>query len=400
VRFPFEYAQTEITAMIAAAFFTASIAFVCYVLAGYPLLLAIVAKAFPRHIQKHEWFPRVSVVVPVRNGSAWVEPKIRSLLASDYPANLLDVLIVSDGSTDGTDELVSRYPDARVALLALPPGGKAIAVTRGLAQVQGEIVVLTDVRQEFDPAAIKKLVACFAEASVGVATGELVIREGNTLEEQQTGLYWRYEKWIRRNLNRVDAMLGATGSIYAIRRELARAIPPGTLLDDVFLPFTIAFQGYRIYFECDAKAFDLPTGLETEFWRKVRTQAGVYQIIGRFPRLLWPGNRRFVHFMSHKVGRLLLPFALLIAFFSSLALPWPYKWLAIAAQALFYGMALLDRLLRNRTPLKRITAVVRAFVVLVAAAGCAVVVFFLPATTLWRETRVEQARSPEASALR
>lgn len=386
--------------MIAAVSFTASIAFIAYVLAGYPLLLAIVARAFPRPIHKHEWFPRVSVIVPVRNGAAWVERKIRSLLASDYPANLLDVLIVSDGSTDGTEELVTHYPGSRVALLALPPGGKATAVNRGLAQAKGEIIVLTDVRQEFDAAAIKNLVACFADPNVGVVTGELIIREGNTLEEQQTGLYWRYEKWIRRNLNRVDAMLGATGSIYAIRRELARPIPPGTLLDDVFLPFAIAFQGYKIYFESDAKAFDLPTGLEAEFWRKVRTQAGVYQIIGRFPGLLWPCNRRFVHFLSHKVGRLLLPFALFVALLSSVALPSPYRSFAIAGQTIFYGMALMDPFLRNDTVLKRITAVVRTFVILVAAAGCAVVVFFLPATKLWRETRVEQARSPEAPALR
>src|SRR5581483_5515782 len=168
-----------------------------------------------------------------------------------------------------------------VRLLALPSGGKAAAVTRGFENASGEIIVLTDVRQTFDSEALASLVACFADASVGVVTGELVIREGRSLGEYNTGLYWRYEKWIRRNLNRVDAMLGATGSIYAIRRELAAPIPCEILLDDVYLPFKAAFQGFRIYFEDEAKAYDSPTSLRSEFWRKVRTQAGVYQILFR-----------------------------------------------------------------------------------------------------------------------
>jgi len=385
--------------LIASALFAASVGFVLYVLAGYPLLLGQYAKRFPKPIQKRPLYPTVTVIVPVRNGERWVKAKIRSLLASDYPADLLNVLIVSDGSTDRTEELVESYPDARLALLALPHGGKAIAVNCGLAQATGEIVLLTDVRQEFDAPAIARLVACFADPTVGVVTGELVIREGTSIEEFQTGLYWRYEKWIRRNLNRIDAMLGATGSIYAIRRELAAPLPPGTLLDDVHLPFAIAFKGYRIYFEDRAKAFDLPTSLHSEFWRKVRTQAGVYQILFRFPGLLWPGNRRFLHFASHKFGRLLLPLALLVAVVSSLDMPVPYKWLAISAQAGFYLLAALDPLLTEGIRLKRLTAVIRAFVVLVAAAACAVVVFFLPANRVWKETRVERARSSEASVL-
>ncbi len=388
--------------MIPAILFIASAAFTVYVVFGYPVLLSLYARLFPKPILKRPGYPRVSIIVPVRNGAGWVEAKIRSLLTSEYPPELLDVLIVSDGSTDGTDELAANYPDSRVALLSLPPGGKAIAINEGLARAKGEIAVLTDVRQEFDPQAIQKLIACFADPSVGVVTGELMICEGNSFEEQQTGLYWRYEKWIRKNLNRIDAMLGATGSICAIRRQLAVPIPPGILLDDVYLPFAIAFQNFRIYFEDEAKAFDLPTSLQSEFWRKVRTQAGVYQIMLHFPGLFWPGNRRFFHFLSHKVGRLLLPFALLLILISSFALRAPYNRIAIGVQAVFYGLALTDRWISERAGIKRVTALIRAFVVLVAAAGCAVVVFFLPAEKLkklWKETRVERPRKPEAPVL-
>jgi cellulose synthase/poly-beta-1,6-N-acetylglucosamine synthase-like glycosyltransferase len=210
--------------------------------------------------------------------------------------------------------------------------------------------------------------------------------------EFNTGLYWRYEKWIRRNLNRIDAMLGATGSIYAIRRELALPMPANTLLDDVHLPFSAVFRGARIYFECEAKAYDLPTSLHSEFWRKVRTQAGVYQILFSFPGLLWPGNRRFVHFVSHKLGRLLLPFAMIATVIASFGLPEPWRRLALLGQALFYGIALLDPAVPETYPVKRFTAIVRAFIVLVAAALCAIAVLFLPARRLWKETQVGVAR--------
>jgi cellulose synthase/poly-beta-1,6-N-acetylglucosamine synthase-like glycosyltransferase len=235
-------------------------------------------------------------------------------------------------------------------------------------------------------------VACFADPSVGVVTGELVIREGTTQEEFNTGLYWKYEKWIRKNLNRVDAMLGATGSIYAIRREALAPIPADVLLDDVYLPFIAVFRGFRIYFEEQAKAYDLPTSLQSEFRRKVRTQAGVYQIIRYFPSVLWPGNRRFVHFLSHKFGRLLLPFAMIVLFVSSFGLPQPWKTVAVSGQIIFYLIAVADPVIPEGTRVKRLSAVIRAFTVLVAAALCALCVFVVPAQQLWKETSVTTAR--------
>ncbi len=372
--------------------FLIAVAFVVYVLAGYPLLLSIWARLFPRSIIKQFAPARISILIPVRNGRQWIRPKLQSLLASDYPHELIDILIISDGSTDGTNEAVESFGDPRVRLLALPPGGKATAVTHGLEVVNSEIVVLTDVRQLFDSQALRKLIACFADPAVGVVTGELIIRSGLSSEEHNTGLYWRYEKWIRRNLNRIDAMLGATGSIYAIRRSLAAAIPREILLDDVYLPFKASFAGYRIYFEDEAKAYDLPTSLQTEFWRKVRTQAGIYQIVRYFPALLWPVQRRFIHWCSHKMGRLLLPFAMLAAAVSSFWLPNPWKTIVLAVQAVFYGLALLDPVIREANPVKRLSAVIRAFLTLVAAALCAPVVLVLPAQRLWKETRVSAAR--------
>lgn len=377
--------------MTAALFFAGSVGFVLYVLIGYPGLLAVAAKVFAKPIRRELLPVPLTIIVPVRNGERWIPAKLRSLLASNYAPHLLSVLVVSDGSTDSTNQIVREFPDERVQCLELPPGGKATAVNRALEQVQTELVVLTDVRQEFDPDAIALMVACFADPTVGVVTGELVILDGQSREEHNTGLYWKYEKWIRRNLNRIDAMLGATGAIYAVRRNLIAPLPPDTLLDDVHLPFVIAFQGYRIYFEDQAKAYDYPTSLQSEFRRKVRTQAGIYQILQRFPQLLWPGNRRFIHFFSHKLGRLLLPFAMGLALIASFFLPTPLAIIAVTLQALFYGAAFLDGTLPEKNALKRWTAVIRAFLVLVGAAFCAVAVFFLPAQRLWKETKVGSA---------
>jgi biofilm PGA synthesis N-glycosyltransferase PgaC len=369
--------------------FVLSIAFILYVLIGYPALLAGYARIRPKLINKEPCTTaRLSIIIPVRNGASWIIPKLESLLASEYPPDLIDVLVVSDGSNDGTDALVADFGDPRIRLLALPAGGKAVAVSAALERVTGDLVVLTDVRQQFDRQALSRLVACFKDPKVGVVTGELVIRQGSSSEEYNTGLYWRYEKWIRRNLNRVDAMLGATGAIYAIRRELAASIPAEILLDDVYLPFVAAFQGFRIYFEDAAKAYDFPTSLQSEFRRKVRTQAGIYQILMKFPGLLWPGNQRFIHFLSHKIGRLLLPFAMISALCSSLFITEPWRGIALLGQALFYGAGLVDPMIPENTIIKRITAVVRAFLVLTAAALCAIIVFFLPAQRLWKETRV------------
>src|ERR1035438_8147785 len=124
-----------------------------------------------------------------------------------------------------------------------------------------------------------------------------------------------------------------------MRRELASPIPPGTLLDDVYLPLCAFFRGYRSVWEAEAKAFDYPASLKTEFWRKVRTLAGVYQIIGMFPRLLLPNHRLWIHFVSHKVGRLLLPYTLIVVLVASFLLPSPLRYWAWTAQAGFYGLA-------------------------------------------------------------
>lgn len=353
-----------------------------YILAIYPALLAvgIFSKAPPP--RTGPGLKTISVILAVRDGEAWIGRKLKSLLELDYPGELLEILVISDGSTDRTEEIAREYADS-VKLLCIPPSGKATAINRGVAEATGELLFFTDVRQRLDQGCLKALVPFFADPTVGVASGELFIGEG-TAEESSVGLYWRLEKWIRKRHAEIDSVLGATGAIYMMRRSLAVPLPAETLVDDVHLPMVAFLGGYRLIFVDKAKAYDVPTDTSTEFRRKVRTLAGVYQLIRRFPRLLLPSNRMWIHFLSHKFGRLLLPFALLGILFSSFSLSRPWMELALAAQAVFYGLAAADRWIPDAFPGKRFSSVIRAFVVMMMAALVASTVLFRPGRAFWK----------------
>ncbi len=361
---------------------------VLYVMAGYPFLLALLARLWPKSIARARVDRTVSILLPVHNGEQWIEAKLKNLFALNYPRHLVEILVISDGSTDATGMITAGFP---VRLIHIPKSGKAMALNRGMEVATGEILFFTDVRQQLDVEALRKLVDCFGDPSVGAATGELMIRAGETREEHDVGRYWKYEKWLRRRLSRVDSVLGATGCIYAMRRSLVRPMPPGTLLDDVHLPMQAFFAGYRIVMDEQALAFDLPTGFHTEFWRKVRTQAGVFQLIMEFPALLWPGTRMWLHFVSYKFGRLLLPYFVIGASVSAFFLPEPWVRPVVVAEILFYGLALINWWVPRESKWKRITSPPSLLVVLAAAALCAVSVLFVEPHRLWMQpTQADQ----------
>ena len=313
----------------------------------------------------------VSVLLPVRNGERWIRQKLESIIALDYPRELVEVIVVSDGSTDSSAAIAEEFATYGVRVIQIPPSGKAVALNAALQQAAGEILFFTDVRQRLAPDSLSHLVACFVDPKIGVVSGELIILEGETLEETSVGLYWKYEKWIRKALSATDSILGATGSIYAMRRHLASPLPPGTLLDDVHQPLGVFFRGYRVILDDAAKAYDFPTSLDSEFRRKVRTQAGMYHIIRHYPSLLGFGNRMWIHFVSHKLGRLIMPFALIAVFISGVR----------AARDLgSCGYIRSDRVLcacpfgsldSGRNSPEATTSPIRTFTVLMAAAFCA-----------------------------
>jgi len=366
-------------------------AVIAYILAGYPLLLAWLSKRGECPIQRSPNLKTVTVLLAVHNGAPFLRQKLRTLAELDYPSDLVNTLVISDGSTDETDE-IARNAGPGVELIRLEHQGKASALNAGIARATGEILLFTDVRQPLDPAALRRLVECFADARVGVASGELLILAGDNRAQVDIGVYRRYENWIRSRLSRLDSIFGATGCLYAMRRDLAERMPPDTLLDDVYLPIRAFFRGYRLIFEERAHAFDYPTNLDSEFRRKVRTLAGNYQILRAFPGLLGWQNRMWIHFASYKLGRLLLPWLLAGLAVSSFWLSDGWAWWALGAQGLCYGLAALDVWIPETWRLKKLSSPVRTFAVMMLAAACAGAILFVPPRLLWKETTVSPSR--------
>jgi poly-beta-1,6-N-acetyl-D-glucosamine synthase len=352
---------------------------IAYVYAGYPALLAVWARIAPKPFdpaQGKAIVPAVSIVVAARNEAATLVRRIENLLALDYPSELVQIVVVSDGSTDGTKDILEGYAH-RVDAVLLPPGGKAIALNAGVAAARHGIVVFTDARQSFAPDALRALVAPFADPRVGGVSGELLLdcESGGSASDigDGVGAYWRYEKWLRRHESLIGSTLGATGAIYALRRSLWRPLPADTILDDVLAPMRAVLAGYRVIFESSARAYDRAAAADAEFRRKTRTLAGNYQLLRLEPRLLLPiVNPVWCQFVSHKLGRLVVPWALGTVLISSaiLAASHPVYASALLAQLLLYGLALraASREPRTATGEARLARIAYTFVMMNAAA--------------------------------
>ena len=338
--------------------FWASILFIAYVYVGYPVLLALWSRAAGRAPRPAATagvrYPTLSIVVAARNEASRLRPRIENLLELTYP-HPVEIIVVSDGSTDGTRDAVRTFGD-RVRLLEVPRGGKPRALNAGVAASRGEVVVFADARQRFATDALLALASNFAHPEVGAVTGELMLDcELQDVPESTVadgvGLYWKYEKWMRRHESLVWSTLGATGAIYAMRRELWRPLPPDTLLDDVLAPMRVVLGGKRVVFDERARAFDRVADAASESRRKTRTLAGNYQILALEPRLLIPiVNPVWLQYVSHKLGRLVVPWALVISLISNAVLAprrWPYA-LALLVQLCFYGLAIFGGLMESR----------------------------------------------------
>jgi len=369
-------------------------AVVAYILIGYPLLLAANWwKPAPAIRKDLQFRAPVTVILVVYNGGQFLRRKLDSLLASNYPAALMNVLVISDGSTDETEAVAEEYKERNVRLLREPHRGKASALNRGLAEATGDIVFFTDVRQPLDPDALAHLVANFADPSVGAVTGEMRLRAADAGEQADMDLYWRYELWVRRKHSVIDSIFTATGCIYAMRRKFAEPIPPDTLSDDAFIPLRAFFRGYRVVFDPQALAFDQPALAGSEFRRRWRNLAGLWQIHTRIPALFTARNRMLFHFLSHKFSRLVLPWAIALGIAEAIALPASaLRATLLWALAGFLAIAALDWMTPKRWWTKRITSPARTFLLMNAASLFGVAVFFVPPQRLWKPTRVAGGR--------
>lgn len=363
--------------------FWLSAATIAYVYVGYPLMLRAWAALVGRSAgpcEAHAVMPGVSIVIAAHNEAARLPARIDNLLSLDYPADKRQIIVVSDGSTDDTVDVLHKY-GALVDVLMVERGGKAAALNAARSRARFEIVVFADARQVFAPDALRELVAPFADPRIGGVTGELLLdcesalfsnrrdtadrRRGHASQLGATaidrrvqsdrrrsivstiadgvGMYWRYKKELRRLESMVGSTLGATGAIYAIRTALWQPLPPDAILDDVLTPMRVVMAGYRVVFNDNARAFNrAAVDADAESRRKVRTLAGNYQILWLEPSLLLPWrNPVWMQYVSHKLGRLAVPYALVALFCSNVLIAGTHLMYqaSLVAQVGFYLLA-------------------------------------------------------------
>lgn len=340
--------------MVVQILFWCGAALVLYTYLGYPALLWIRARARQCPIIRDDSVRTVSVVIVAHNEEKLIRRRLRNLLCCDFPHESLEIIVACDGATDTTASLARTYRAQRVRVLEfVRRRGKSAVLNDTIRHVQGEIVVLTDVRQRFAKDAIRRLVADFAHSDVGAVSGRLILKRAGDRGQTAGGMdfYWRYETFIRLNEARVDSTVGVSGAIYAIRRSCFRRIPDVTILDDVLIPMSIVRAGYRVVYEPAAIAYDrIPVRARSESVRKIRTIGGNFQLLMIAPWLLVPFlNRLWVQTLSHKFLRLVSPLFLITMFaLNAMLLSIPLYHAAFVLQGGFYLAGIAGWMQRNR----------------------------------------------------
>lgn len=368
------------------ALFWSSLAVILFAYAGYPILLYVRAQFRSIPIRRASIFPQVTIVLAVYNEERNLPDKLANLATFDYPAELLDVIVVSDGSVDGTNKILDAWSGPRRRSCKLPNRqGKAGALNIAAGEARGEIIVFTDARQAIASDALKLIVENFADPGVGCVSGELMLRESpGARSGEGLGLYWRVEKNIRYWEGLVGSTVGATGALYAVRRSLFLPIPQGLILDDVYVPLQVVRQGQRVVFEPRAVAWDeIAASAKQEFRRKLRTLTGNYQLLQRAPWILTTSNPLLLQFVCHKMFRLLVPFALLGLLGSAFWLREGVYGVGLALQLFFYALAGLGIFRLQLGILSRLSSISLAFTLLNTAAGLAFVYFITGKKAIW-----------------
>jgi cellulose synthase/poly-beta-1,6-N-acetylglucosamine synthase-like glycosyltransferase len=322
----------------------------------------------------------------VRNEAAVLEDKLKNLTQLNYPADLTEIIVASDGSTDRTNDILSGFQPTRLRILLNDrTRGKAAGLNDAIRAAHGDLVVFMDARQRVEPDAVRLLAENFADCTVGCASGELMLgRLPSVADAGGVGLYWKTEKRIRQLESMSGSMIGATGALYAVRRSLLVELPDETVLDDVFIPMHVLRQGQRAIFDSRARVWDVADqGIHTEFARKVRTLSGNYQLLRLAPWLLTRSNPARFEFVSHKLMRLFVPFTLVGLLISSFLIPGPLYRVSLLMQLLFYGLGIRRLLGPVGGPIARIADAAFACIVLNTAAVVAFANFATGSDIAW-----------------
>lgn len=334
----------------------------------YPAMIFLISCFYRKPVHGKYIYPTVSIIISVYNEEKNIAGKIRNLLELDYPRARMEILIGSDGSTDRTNKILKdmqSHPETISPLckdveapirvhVEQNREGKPSMLNKLASMAQHDILVFTDARQILGTSALKELVKAFADPKIGSVSAELHLEGESSQVASGMGLYWNYEKMIRKAESRIGSMLGATGALYAIKKELFPWLPTNLILDDVYIPMHTVQKGFRAIFDDKAKIYDrFSRSAKEEFSRKTRTLAGNFQLFFYFKWLFNPFKRIISwQFISHKFLRLLVPFLLVAVFISSWRLQDKnFYALIFILQCIFYIFALLGNLFKNRVKL-------------------------------------------------
>ena len=325
--------------------FGVSLLLVAFAYFGYPLVIWLRARTHALPIAVRNWEPSVDVLVVAYNAAAELAAKLQNLASLDYPRERITIHIASDGSSDDTIA-IAEAAGVRVHAFA-ERRGKSACLGDVLPRLTGEIVVLMDVRQRLEADAVRALLRPLADPTIGAVSGELMFERADAALRGFGGgvdIYWKYEKFIRRHEAISGSVVGVTGALYAIRRALAPAVPPGLILDDLWIPLAVA-RSARVVFANDAIAWDrVSEDPAREAQRKRRTLAGNFQIIERDPALLLPWTHPLGwRIWGHKWLRLAVPWLLAIALLCNVALAGTSMlWtVLLAGQIALYALAIV-----------------------------------------------------------
>lgn len=380
------------------AIFLLAAIIVTWTYAGYPLVMALLAYARPRHPMVIDGRPTIDVLLVVHNAGGMLKDKVKNLLEQDYPRDRFRVNIFCDGCEDDTEQVARGLEGPYVRVYAnVLRRGKSACIADALPRMDAELVTFTDVRQPLHTAALRRLAAALGDPEVGVASGELVLRAA-TGYGRGIDAYWRYEKLLRRLETASGSIIGVTGALYAAKRTLLRPPPAGIILDDMWIPLAVAEAGQRIIFVPGAIAYDAGArDSASEEHRKRRTLAGNYQLLHRWPRLAIPGGHPLaLRLWGHKWLRLVAPWCLLAMLVANLLLlaSGEGKWYAmLAIQLAGYGLALAGRYWPNLATHFMPARLCSAFLSLNLSALMAFFDYIRnPRAYLWRTTHTEVLR--------
>jgi len=327
--------------------FWSSFGLLVYTYLGYPFILAIWALfAKSRNHRGTVVYPFLTLVIAARNEEKVIGDKIQNSLKLDYPRDRLEILVVSDSSSDGTNDIVSRFEEDNIHLLKLKERkGKTGAQNIAVKQAKGDIIVFSDANAFYAKDSLQRLAGHFSDPQVDFVSGELCYTESHGSEAgQKENLYWRFEKWVKRLEDRVGCITGANGSIYAVRKESYIPLEYDQI-SDFMEPLLIAGRGGTVIYEPEAKSYEPSSdSFDQEFRRKRRILSRSLFSLSKNRWLFNPRHtgRLAWQIISHKVLRWATPLFLLTLFVSNLFLVvWGNTLLFFFAQMIFYLLAVL-----------------------------------------------------------